>query len=64
MHKEDKHNKIALYVAPDGSMQINVRFEADTVWLTQRQMAELFDTTTDNVGLHLKNIYERPRTEA
>ncbi len=58
MHNEDKHNKIALYVAPDGSMQINVRFEADTVWLTQRQMAELFDTTTDNVGLHLKNIYE------
>jgi prophage maintenance system killer protein len=36
---------------------VDVRLERDTVWLTQRQMAELFDTSTDNVGLHLKNIF-------
>jgi len=36
---------------------IEVRFQNDTVWLTQRYMALLFDTTSDNIGLHLKNIY-------
>ena len=47
---------IVLYEGPGGS--IEVRLEGETVWLTQRQMAELFDTSTDNVGLHLKNIYK------
>jgi prophage maintenance system killer protein len=53
-----KQNEIALYAAPDGSIKLDVRMDADTVWLTQRQMAELFDTSTDNIGLHLKHIYE------
>jgi hypothetical protein len=47
----------AVFVLPDEGRQIEVRIESDTVWLTQRQMADLFDTSTDNVGLHLKNIY-------
>lgn len=46
-----------IYQAEDGSFQIEVRFESETIWLTQRQMAELFGTSTDNIGLHLKNIY-------
>jgi Virulence protein RhuM family len=39
---------------------VEVRLDAahDTVWLTQRQMADLFETSTDNVSLHLKNVYE------
>jgi prophage maintenance system killer protein len=37
--------------------QVEVRLEGETVWLSQAQMAELFTTSTDNVGLHLKNIY-------
>jgi hypothetical protein len=49
--------EIALYTTPDGNVEVNVRLEAETVWLTQRQMAELFDTSCDNVGLHLKNVY-------
>ncbi|WAG80736.1 virulence protein RhuM/Fic/DOC family protein [Metapseudomonas furukawaii] len=41
----------------EGESVTEVRLEGETVWLTQRQMAELFDTSSDNVGLHLKNIY-------
>ena len=37
---------------------IEVRLDGDTVWLTQRQMSELLDTSTDNIGLHIKKIYE------
>lgn len=46
---------IAIYEGPGGIVE--VRLDRETVWLTQRQMAELFDTTVDNIGLHLKNIY-------
>jgi len=49
--------EIALYTTPGGEVEVQVRLDADTVWLTQRQMAELFDTSTDNIGLHLKNVY-------
>jgi prophage maintenance system killer protein len=49
--------KVLVYEAPDGGVRVDVRLEHDSVWLTQRQMAELFDTSTDNVGLHLKNIF-------
>lgn len=41
----------------NGQGGIDVRLEKETVWLTQRQMATLFDTSTDNISLHLKNIY-------
>jgi hypothetical protein len=37
---------------------VEVRLDVETVWLTQGQIAELFDTSTDNVSLHLKNIYK------
>lgn len=46
-----------IYQTEDGSFQTEVRLESETIWLTQRQMAELFGTSTDNIGLHLKNIY-------
>jgi hypothetical protein len=49
--------EIALYEAPDGQVRLDVRLERETIWLSQKQMAELFDTSTDNVGLHLKNVY-------
>lgn len=49
--------EIILY-QPDNSIQLEVRMEEDTVWLTQAQMAQLFDCSTDNVGLHLKNLYD------
>ncbi len=49
--------EILVYEAPDGAVRVEVKLDRDTVWLTQRQMADLFDTSTDNVGLHLNNIF-------
>ncbi len=49
--------EVIVYEAPDGEVRVNVRLERETVWLTQKQMAALFDTSTDNGGLHLKNIF-------
>ena len=45
----------SIYEGPSGAFE--VRVEQETVWLTQRQMAELFDSTADNIGLHLKHIF-------
>jgi prophage maintenance system killer protein len=50
--------EVLVYETPDGGVRVDVRLQDDTVWLTQRQMADLFDSSTDNVGLHLKNIFE------
>jgi hypothetical protein len=50
--------ELILYTSEDGKSQIKLRAKDQTVWLSQREMAELFDVSTDNVGLHLKNIYE------
>ena len=49
-------NQIVVY-QPNETMRLDVRLENETVWLTQSQMAALFGCSTDNVGLHLKNIY-------
>ena len=48
---------VVVYEAPDGEVRVDVRLDRETVWLTQRQMAEVFRTSTDNVGLHLKNVF-------
>ena len=49
--------EVLVYEAQDGAARVEVRLEHETVWLTQRQMAELFDTTPENVLMHLKNVY-------
>jgi hypothetical protein len=49
--------EILLYQTEDGRTRIECRFENETLWLTQGQMAELFRTTPQNVTLHLKAIY-------
>ena len=51
------HGEIILYHSDD-SIQLEVRIEEDTVWLTQAQMAELFQTTKQNVSLHINNIFK------
>jgi len=51
-------NDLILYTTEDGRNQIRLRADRETVWLSQREMAELFDVSVDNIGLHLKNIYE------
>ena len=49
---------LILYTTEDGRSQIRLRAGQQTVWLSQREMAQLFDVSQDNIGLHLKNIYE------
>ncbi|MGJ0360935.1 RhuM family protein [Aliarcobacter cryaerophilus] len=46
-----------LVIYNDGELELKVSVDSETIWLTQLQMSQLFDTSTDNVGLHLKNIY-------
>ncbi len=50
-------NNLILYTTEDGKSQIKLRAKDQTVWLSQREMSDLFDVSTDNVGLHLKNIF-------
>ena len=66
MKKKDvnKQNKLIpaessllFYTTPDGNEKIEVRLENETVWLTQAAMAELFQTTAQNITIHLKEIY-------
>ncbi|MBQ0150395.1 MAG: virulence protein RhuM/Fic/DOC family protein [Bacteroidales bacterium] len=50
--------EIVLYQTADGRTSIDVKLENETVWLTQVQMATIFDCSSDNIGQHLKNIYK------
>ncbi len=51
-------SQIVIYKAETGETKIDVRFENETVWLTQNALAELFQTTKQNIGQHIKNITE------
>ena len=55
---QEPTGEVILYQADDGSARIEVRLEGDTVWLPQRAMAELFQTTVANISQHLKAIYD------
>src|SRR4030042_5882034 len=55
--KKIPDNQIAFYQSPDGSVNIEVLYADENIWLTQKKMAELFDTTPQNITQHLKNIY-------
>ena len=57
-NKPEPDSDLILYQTEDGRTRIQCRFENETVWLTQQQMAELFQTTQQNVSLHVRNIYE------
>jgi hypothetical protein len=52
------NSQITLYQTDDGKVELEVRFEQDSVWLTQRQMGAVFDTTPENILMHLKNIFK------
>ena len=54
----DNLGEIIIYQTEDGLTKLDVRMEDETVWLTQQQMAELFQTSRTNVVDHIKNIYE------
>lgn len=49
--------RILIYQNEKGDTKINVYFEDDTIWMTQKNIAELYQTTPQNITLHIKNIY-------
>ena len=59
-NKEDKisNGQILLYQDDNGVTRVNVRFDSNDVWLTQQQIAMLFNTTQQNISLHINSIIE------
>ena len=54
----NEQNNFIMYTTDDGQVDIEVKLEDENVWLTQKAMAELFETTKQNVSLHIKNIFD------
>lgn len=55
---ENQQNNFLIYSTPNNNVRVDVFVQDETVWLTQKSLAELFDTSTQNITTHLKNIYE------
>lgn len=58
MKKDNQKSQIIIYKTEDGKTKVDVRFENETVWLTQNALEELFQTTKQNISQHIKNIFE------
>ena len=58
MKKENQQSQIIIYKAENGQTKIDVRFENETVWLTQKLLAQLFGVTIPTINEHIKNIYK------
>ncbi|MBI3818969.1 MAG: virulence RhuM family protein [Planctomycetes bacterium] len=56
--------EIVFYKDPDGRIDLNVRLMRDTIWLSQRQIATLFNKDSDTVGLHNRNVYKEGELDA
>jgi len=54
----DKQNHLVIYQDDNGLVKVNVRFADEDVWLTQVQLAEIYDTTQENISMHISNIYK------
>ena len=54
----DNKNEMLIYRNKDGEVVVDAIYKDETLWLTQKGMAKVFDCSTDNVGLHLKNIFK------
>ncbi|MCB9367133.1 MAG: virulence RhuM family protein [Calditrichaeota bacterium] len=61
---QEPRSEIVLYETPDGSSRLEVRLEDETVWLSQNQLADLYQTSKQNVSLHINNIYEEGELNA
>lgn len=64
LQSSEMGSNILLYQTEDGLQRIEVRLENETVWLSQKLMADLFQTTTANINIHLKNIFEEQELTA
>ena len=60
---EENKSQIVIYQTENGETKLDVRFQDETVWLTQKLMAELFQTTPQNITIHLKNIFDEGELE-
>ncbi len=56
--------EIVFYRSDDGTIRLETRLENDTLWLTQQQMAELFQTTVPNISMHVKNVFDEGELQA
>lgn len=59
----NQEHEVVLYQIEGTNICVNVMFKEETFWMTQKAMANLFDCTTDNISLHLKNIYKEEELE-
>lgn len=57
------NSQLLIYQTESGETKIDVRFQDETVWLTQKLMTELFQKTSQNITIHLKNIFEERELE-
>lgn len=60
---EENKSQIIIYQTENGETKLDVRFQDETVWLTQKLMAELFQTSVSNINMHLRNIFEEGELE-
>lgn len=58
MSGDNPNSEMVVYVGDDGKSQIQARLQDENMWLTQVQLAQVFQTTRQNIGQHIKNIYE------
>lgn len=62
-NNEQSKGEIIIYTSEDGKISLDAKLENDTIWLTQDMMAKLFETTPQNITMHIKNIYEENELE-
>lgn len=60
---DETKNQITFYETESGKIKVEVRYENENLWLSQKLMAELFECSTDNISFHLKNIYQEKELE-
>ncbi|MES1936760.1 RhuM family protein [Salinisphaera hydrothermalis] len=61
---DETHTPLLIYEDDDKAVEVRLDTSRETVWLTQRQMGQIFDTSVDNIGLHLKNIFNDRELDA
>lgn len=60
---QENNAQIIIYQTESGDTKLDVRFQDETVWLTEKMMADLFQSSVPNVNMHLKNIFEEGELE-
>ena len=56
-------NNIVIYTSKDGIVKVDTTLDNETIWMSQNELAKLFDTTKNNISSHMKNIFESGELE-